>query len=142
MATTSARVALVEEDPQRLPALRRLLDEHFLVDGYGGGATALAGVRRHLPDVLLLSTGILDVPWREALAQLPAELPVIALSTCTDEAEREHCLSLGCADHLIKPILDGELLLSAVLTCLDPGSSAKKRGPNLDRDRDRKKRRR
>ena len=137
-AASPSRIAIIEEDPRLLPALRRLLDEHHLVDGYGGGATALAGVKRRLPDVVVLSTTVEDMAWTEVLRRLPPDVPVVALSLCNDEAARDACLQQGCFDHLVKPLADGDLLLASVATCLEATRARQKGGPRRDRDRRRR----
>jgi putative two-component system response regulator len=111
----SGRVLLVEDDPQIVRLITRLLSsEGFVVDVVGDGASALAAVQQSAPDVVLLDwmlprlTGI-EVCQR--LKQDPATrlIPVVLLTGLDAKEHRLAGINAGADDFLTKPFDPEEL---------------------------------
>ena len=122
----SARILVVEDDPDQLENYcHALTRKGWHCDGFAGAASALASP--HVPDLALLDVHLGTDPdagfslCRDLIAQHP-ELPVIFLSSRTDEIDQIFGLRLGAWDYLTKPIstvLLGEKV-SAVLKRATP----------------------
>jgi len=75
-------------------------------------ARALEGIdlaRQHLPDLILADINLPDMSGREIAIRLRADphladVPIVALTAYTDEADREKTLSAGVTGYLTKPI--------------------------------------
>ena len=75
-------------------------------------ARALQGIdlaRQHLPDLILADINLPDMSGREIAIRLRADphladVPIVALTAYTDEADREKTLSAGVTGYLTKPI--------------------------------------
>jgi signal transduction histidine kinase/ActR/RegA family two-component response regulator len=104
-----------EADARELVA-RTLTRAGFAVQGVGGGEAGLALARAKAPALILLDIFLPDGSgWRvlQNLKQDPKtrEIPVIVLSVNEDRA---HALSLGAAEHIVKPA-DRDMLAATVM---------------------------
>ncbi|MGE0597519.1 MAG: hybrid sensor histidine kinase/response regulator [Hyphomonadaceae bacterium] len=114
----SGPLVLVIEDEAdaRDLAARALTRAGFAVQGVGGGDAGLAMARAAMPALILLDIYLPDRSgWRvlQALKHDPKtqDIPVIVLSVNEDRA---HALSLGAAEHIVKPA-DRDHLAAAVM---------------------------
>ena len=87
----------------------------FHVKGADGGASALAQVDTHPPDLILMDMRMQPMDGAETLRRLRASengraLPVISYSASLIDFSREDAISLGCNDSIGKPFLLEELL--------------------------------
>jgi two-component system OmpR family response regulator len=106
-ATTPVRVLIVDDEP----AIRRFLRTSLGAQGYGvseaeDARTALDALRRHPTDVLVLDLGLPDVDGFEMIRRLRdggSVVPIIVLSSRTDEAGKVKALDLGADDYMTKP---------------------------------------
>jgi two-component system, OmpR family, KDP operon response regulator KdpE len=113
-ATTPASVLIVDDEP----AIRRFIRATLSVQDYQvleaeNGRDALELVRRHPVDVLVLDIGLPDVDGFEVIKSLResgSTLPIIVLSSRTDEAGKVRALDLGADDYVTKPFGVDELL--------------------------------
>jgi two-component system KDP operon response regulator KdpE len=113
-ATTPVRVLIVDDEP----AIRRFLRTSLGAQGYGvseaeDARTALDALRRHPTDVLVLDLGLPDVDGFEMIRRLRdggSVVPIIVLSSRTDEAGKVKALDLGADDYVTKPFGVDELL--------------------------------
>lgn len=127
-AADAPLVIVIEDDPDaRELAARALTRAGFAVQGVGGGQAGLALVRTKAPALVLLDIFLPDRSgWRvlQSLKSDPSthDIPVIVLSVNEDRA---HALSLGAAEHIIKPA-DRDKLAAAVMRY------ARKRAPAQD----------
>jgi two-component system KDP operon response regulator KdpE len=107
--------ALIVDDE---PAIRRFLRTTLEAQGYHveeveTGKAALQAMKRAAPSVLILDLGLPDMDGLEVLAELRAggsQVPVIVLSSRTDEAGKVKALDLGADDYVTKPFGVDELL--------------------------------
>ncbi|HEU5034720.1 MAG TPA: response regulator transcription factor [Mycobacteriales bacterium] len=111
--STSARVLVVDDDPQLREALARALE----LDGYSvttasNGAQALEAVGQDRPDVMVLDVmmpyvGGLDVC--RTLRERRDRLPILVLTARDEVGDRVAGLDAGADDYLTKPFALEEL---------------------------------
>lgn len=68
-----------------------------------------------LPSMVLLDLNMPLIDGREALRKIKKEnsfqdLPIVVLTTSTEEKDKQHCIKLGAADFICKPPSFGELV--------------------------------
>ncbi|MGE3935691.1 MAG: response regulator [Rhodospirillaceae bacterium] len=108
------RILVVDDEP----AIRRLLHTTLVAQGYqtfeaADGRAALEAVGRHPVDLMILDLGLPDVDGTDIIAQLRgagSALPIVVLSSRTDEAGKVRALDLGADDYVTKPFGIDELL--------------------------------
>lgn len=107
------QILVVDDEPQ----IQRFLRPALAAAGYDviramDGAEALAAVRAHAPDVVVLDLGLPDMDGKEVIAfvRRHSETPIIVLSARGEEREKIAALDLGADDYVAKPFGIGELL--------------------------------
>jgi two-component system KDP operon response regulator KdpE len=113
-ATMPLRVLIIDDEPP----IRRFLRTSLGYEGYQvleaeNGQEALDGFRRNSVDVLVLDLGLPDIDGFEVIRRLREEgsaVPIIVLSSRTDEAGKVKALDLGADDYVSKPFGVDELL--------------------------------
>ena len=116
MDTTMNGVKLLVVDDE--PAIRKLLNAGLTTQGYdvtsaATAAEAIARVGEARPDLVILDLGLPDMPGRDLLARWRAEgldVPVVILSSRTDEAGIVEALEGGADDYVTKPFGMNELI--------------------------------
>lgn len=113
------RIAVVEDVPDNRLLVHALLEDHYEIVEYEDGPTALDGLRRDRPDLVLLDISLPGMDGLEVLREVRADaslrsLPVIALTAHAMAGDRERFLSAGFDDYITKPILDDEHLLRVI----------------------------
>jgi two-component system response regulator MprA len=110
----SARVLIVEDDPNVRTALARALTfEGYEVDTAGDGGRGLEAVASKPPDVIVLDVMMPFVDGLEMCRRLRARgdnTPVLMLTALGDVADRVEGLDVGADDYLAKPFALEELL--------------------------------
>jgi two-component system KDP operon response regulator KdpE len=112
--SASLRVLLVDDEP----AIRRFLRLSFDAEGYqveeaGDGKAALDMLQTKAPDLLILDLGLPDLDGFEVIRQLRdlgSSIPIVVLSSRTDEKGKVQALDLGADDYVTKPFGIDELL--------------------------------
>jgi len=110
-------VLVIEDEPDaRELAARSLTRAGFSVLGVGGGEAGLVLARSKAPALVLLDIFLPDRSgWRvlQSLKHDPKtqDIPVVVLSVNEDRA---HALSLGAAEHIVKPA-DRDMLAATVM---------------------------
>jgi two-component system KDP operon response regulator KdpE len=116
--TQAGKILVVDDEP----AIRRFLRTMLTAQGYQvseavDGQAALEALRRAPPDLLILDLGLPDLDGFSIIRQLRAEgsgrgatMPIIVLSSRTDEAGKVEALDLGADDYVTKPFGADELL--------------------------------
>jgi two-component system KDP operon response regulator KdpE len=112
--TTPEHVLIVDDEP----AIRRFVRTTLSVQGYEvleaeDGRAALEVARRSPVDILVLDLGLPDVDGFEVIRTLReggSTVPIIVLSSRTDEAGKVKALDLGADDYVTKPFGVDELL--------------------------------
>jgi two-component system KDP operon response regulator KdpE len=108
------RVLVVDDEP----AIRRALSMCLSTQGYNvtaadSGQAARALIDRRLPDVVVLDLGLPDVAGLEIIRALRSEgvfVPIVVLSSRSDEAGKIQAFELGADDYITKPFGIDELL--------------------------------
>lgn len=103
-----------DEEPNRVLLSYRLTSEGYRVSTVGGGREALEMLRANRFDLILLD---LMMPEMDGLATLDAiksdpaldGVPVLMLTASNARESIVHCLSIGAADYVIKPVDAAEL---------------------------------
>jgi len=93
------------------PAIRRFLRTSLEVQGYrvleaADGAAALQAMRANAVDVVVLDLGLPGIDGHEVIRRLRAggsSVPIVVLSSRTDERGKVDALDLGADDYLTKP---------------------------------------
>jgi two-component system, OmpR family, KDP operon response regulator KdpE len=106
-------VLLVDDEP----AIRRFLRLSFDAEGYrveeaGDGKAALDILRANAPDLLILDLGLPGLDGFEVIRQLRdlgSTIPIVVLSSRTDEKGKVMALDLGADDYVTKPFGIDEL---------------------------------
>jgi class 3 adenylate cyclase/CheY-like chemotaxis protein len=111
-----ARVLVVDDTPANVKLLEDLLSFHgYEVEAAADGPEALALVRDHMPDLVLLDVlmpGMSGYDVCRAIRSDPAlaMLPVVMITALEDREERVKGIEAGADDFLSKPINPPELL--------------------------------
>ena len=107
----TARLLLVDDNPDILEMLTVLLSEKYSVAGCGSAEEALKSLEASRPDILMLDIRMSPVDGLqclEAIRAVPryAWTPAIALTAFAHDAERQAFLAGGFQAVVVKPILD------------------------------------
>ena len=129
-------IAIVDDNDDLLELFRSLIAPYHDVRTYRDAASALAGIQRDKPHVVLLDISLGDANGVDVLHQLRTLpglglVPVIAVTAHSERSERARFLAEGFTDYVAKPLTDHDVLLSVIETALS-GESA----PELDDDLD------
>lgn len=111
---TAVRVLVVDDEP----AIRRYLRTSLAAQGYKvteaeNGEDALASIARDPTDVLVLDLGLPHMDGFEVIRNLreaKSAIPIIVLSSRSDESGKVRALDMGADDYLTKPFGTEELL--------------------------------
>jgi CheY-like chemotaxis protein len=113
---TGQRLILVADDDADILALIKAVLERsgHQVVAVADGAEALAGVRKHKPDLAVLDITMPHINGLEVLRLLRADsetvaLPVVLLSAQTQEADVERGFATGASAYMKKPFSPREL---------------------------------
>ncbi|MDQ2759052.1 MAG: response regulator [Actinomycetota bacterium] len=120
MSSGSARVLVVDDEPQIVRALKIILrGAGYEVQATETKATALAALAARPPDALVLDLVLPDGQGVEVCEEVRrwSSLPIVVLSAVGDEREKVRALDAGADDYVTKPFCTDELLarLRAVL---------------------------
>ena len=114
MSAPPVRILIVDDEPP----IRKLLRVGLTTQGYTAieatnGKTALERMADSAPDLVILDLGLPDIQGHDLLRRWRDEnnlVPVIILSSRTDEAGIVDALELGADDYVTKPFGVNELL--------------------------------
>ena len=123
------RIALVEDNDDNRALIAAILDD---ADGYElyeyvDGPSALAGMSRTRPDLVLLDISLPGMDGTEVLEKLRADeamraVPVVVLTAHAMRGDRERFLALGFDAYVGKPIIDETELLDTIQRLLGADS--------------------
>jgi len=116
VTTASAPVHILVVDDE--PAIRRFLRTSLSAQGFQvaeaeSGRAALDAFRRGPVDILILDLGLPDIDGFEIIRRVRdggSIVPIIALSSRTDETGKVQALDLGADDYVTKPFGVDELI--------------------------------
>jgi two-component system KDP operon response regulator KdpE len=114
MTNASVKILVVDDEAP----IRKLLRVGLSTQGYNlleaeNGRAAIEQVRAMQPDLILLDLGLPDISGHELLRRWRdegSELPVVILSSRTDERGIVEALELGADDYVTKPFGMNELV--------------------------------
>ncbi|CAK0758900.1 Protein PilH [Gammaproteobacteria bacterium] len=111
-----AHILIVDDSPTEVYALEKMLQKHgYRTSSAGNGADAIAFTRKEHPDVVLMDIVMPGMSGFQATRQLnkdPATtaIPIIVVTTKSQEADKVWALRQGARDYLIKPVNESELV--------------------------------
>lgn len=113
------KIALVEDNADNRLLVQVILGDVYEVISYENGQDALEGIAAQKPDLILLDISLPKMDGNEVLRRIRADenirnLPVIALTAHAMAGDREKYLAGGFDEYVTKPILEEEVLLSAI----------------------------
>ena len=122
VALESLRVLVVEDEPDTLEYVRRLLEDHGgVVFAVRSAADAMAIFRRERPDMLISDIGLPETDGYDLIQQIRREevpatdtIPAIALTAYARSEDRMRALRAGFHAHIAKPAEPAELLATVV----------------------------
>ena len=112
-----SKILIVEDDPDIVDILSYNLKQADLkVKSVPDGSSALAEVKRRLPDLILLDLMLPKVDGLEVCRLLKSEpetknVPIIMITAKGEEVDRIVGLELGADDYIIKPFSPREVVL-------------------------------
>jgi len=120
---TRHRLAVIEDNPDNRLLLQALLNDAYDIDEYEDGPSALSGMTAAAPALALLDISLPGMDGSEVLRRIRGTpgldtLPVIALTAHAMSGDRERFLAEGFDGYVTKPIVDEELLYSAIRALL------------------------
>jgi two-component system response regulator ChvI len=113
------RIALVDNDRNILTSLSVMLEgEGYRVDAYNDPEVALREFRRNPPDMAVLDVKMPRMDGLEVLRSIrdKSQMPVVMLSSLSDEADVVMGLRLGADDYVTKPF-SPRVLLERLKAC-------------------------
>jgi len=133
---TAKTILIVEDNPEVANALVQHLErEGYICERATDGDEALAAVRRHPPDLVLLDRGLPGVPGDEVARQLRADprcssTPVIMVTGKAEESDELVGFAVGADDYISKPF-SPKLLLARVEAQLRKKDRAESTHPSV-----------
>ncbi len=114
MTLSAVKILVVDDEPPIRRLLRvGLATQDYDVSEAGNGKAARESVKAELPDLILLDLGLPDTGGHDLLQGWREEgltLPIVILSSRTDEAGIVKALELGADDYVTKPFGMNELV--------------------------------
>ncbi|CAN7293553.1 response regulator transcription factor [Pararhizobium sp. LjRoot255] len=114
MTLSAVKILVVDDEPPIRRLLRvGLATQDYAVSEAGNGKSAQEMVRIEKPDLILLDLGLPDMSGHDLLRGWREEglvLPIVILSSRTDEAGIVKALELGADDYVTKPFGMNELV--------------------------------
>ena len=123
----SARIAVVEDNPDNRLLVQAILDDEYDIVEFESGTDAVEGLAAAAPQLVLLDISLPGMDGTEVLTWIRGhetlkDLPVIALTAHAMAGDREKYLSAGFNDYVTKPIVDEDVLIGAIRRWLTPQS--------------------
>jgi two-component system, cell cycle response regulator DivK len=114
----SARILCVEDNPQNMRLVRKILKHHgFEVIEAIDGLTGVDLANKEKPDLILMDINLPDIDGLEATARIKANaelraIPVVALTANAMYGDEERVLAAGCDGYISKPVSRAKLIES------------------------------
>jgi DNA-binding response OmpR family regulator len=124
------RILVVDDEPKIVEVLERyLVDEGFSVNRAHDGVSAVESFKAQQPDLVILDLKLPGISGLDAfhLMRAAADVPIIILTSRTDEVDRIIGLELGADDYISKPFSPREVV-ARVKTVLRRVTQAEHRG--------------
>jgi len=131
------KILIVEDDEPIREGIRDFFVEHgFLVDTAEDGASAIAEVKKHQPDLAILDLGLPKMSGETVVREIKREypnIPVIILTAKNHTSDIVDGFKLGADDYISKPF-DLEELMMRVQARLKNGDTEKLKVDDLELD--------
>lgn len=113
------KIAIVDDAKDSRDFLYYLLRDDYEIARYEGGDEALREFNRNIPDLVIMDIRLHDLDGIEILNRIRQDqrlrnTPVIAVTANAMAGDREKYLEAGFDEYISKPIVDMEVLLSAI----------------------------
>ncbi len=117
------RIAVVEDNADNRLLVQALLEERYDLTEYTTGSEALHGLRKSIPDLVLLDISLPEMDGIEVAREIRADdrlrhLPLVALTAHAMSGDRERFLQSGFDSYVAKPIIDENELLETITRLL------------------------
>ena len=120
--TNAHVIAIVDDDPSILRALRRLVQSHgYTVESFASARDFLDGLTRCRPVCLVLDLHLNGSGFelQQRLAADGLKIPIIFITAHDDDSTRRRLEKCGAVAHLWKPV-DEQALLQAIQRAIWP----------------------
>jgi CheY-like chemotaxis protein len=102
-------ILIVDDTPENIMILTRLLSNEYAIFVANNGQQALQRVSETLPDLILLDILMPGMDGYQVCARLKAEphtakIPVVFVTGLTEESDEQKGLELGAVDYIVRPI--------------------------------------
>jgi FixJ family two-component response regulator len=125
MAKAARNIAVVDDDSSLLRAIERLLSTRsWVTRTFRSGQQFLSSLADGLPDCLILDLQMPEMNGLEVQQVLISkgfDIPTIIVTSNTDAAVRERCLTAGAIAYLPKPVRRAELFAAIDAALADGG---------------------
>lgn len=113
------KIAIIDDSTEYRSIVRTILDGKYEISEYETGSSGLDGIRKIIPNLLLLDINLPEMDGREVLKilrlnKITEKLPVIAFTTHAKEGDKERFLSLGFNAYISKPLSNDSILLDSI----------------------------
>jgi signal transduction histidine kinase/GAF domain-containing protein len=134
-----AHVVVVEDDPDMRRYIRSLLEPFWRVEAFADGASALAAVSAHPPDLVLADVMLPMMGGVELVRRLRAQprtarVPVILLSARSGRQAAVEGVEAGADDYVVKPF-SGQELVARLRTHVELARARETRARDVERQR-------
>lgn len=113
MSRVGQKILIVEDELDLVQVLRDYLEKSgFKVEAQTNGPAALASVKQHPPDLILLDLNLPGVDGLDVARQIrrTSEVPIIMVTARVEEADKLIGLELGADDYVTKPFSPREVV--------------------------------
>jgi two-component system KDP operon response regulator KdpE len=114
LPATPLRVLIVDDEPTTLRFVRsRLIDEGYRLSTAHSGRSALKTLRKGATDLVVLELDLPDIDGLDVIAHIRGDgsiMPIIVVSSRSEERSKVTALDLGADDYLAKPFGVEELV--------------------------------
>ena len=112
-------IAVVEDNADNRLLVQALLEERYDLTEYATGIEAMHGLRKSIPDLVLLDISLPEMDGIEVAREIRADdrlrhLPLVALTAHAMSGDRERFLQSGFDSYVAKPIIDENELLDTI----------------------------
>jgi len=105
----TARILCVEDNPQNMRLVRKLLKRQYTVLEAEDGTTGLHMAENELPDLILMDINLPDIDGIEVTKRIKAQehlnhIPIIALTANAMYGDEAKYIAAGCDGYIAKPV--------------------------------------
>lgn len=116
-------IAVVEDNADNRLLVQALLEDSYDIMEYTTGREALQGLRKTIPDLVLLDISLPEMDGTAVAREIRADerlqhLPLVALTAHAMSGDRERFLQAGFDSYVAKPIIDEQELLETIARLL------------------------